>query len=111
MEELEKITPCISSVSKKGQTVIPRQLRKALGVQEGDHLVWELRGNNIHVKKLTLKKVKKEGEEFSLTEAEWKKLSELIRMQAKEGKYTTYPSVKAAKTHLSPLRSSVKGGG
>lgn len=108
MEELEKITPCISSVSKKGQTVIPRQLRKALGVQEGDHLVWELRGNNIQVKKLTLKE---EEEELSLTEAEWKKMNELIREQEKEGKYTTYPSAKAAKTHLSHLRSSVKGGG
>ncbi len=32
----------VSRVSKKGLTSIPARVRKALGIEEGDELVWEV---------------------------------------------------------------------
>ncbi len=32
----------VSRVSKKGLTSIPAKVRKALGIEEGDELVWEV---------------------------------------------------------------------
>lgn len=97
---MRKITPYVSSISKRGQTVVPSRLRKSLGMQEGDRLVWELRGSNIYVRKLTLEK---EEAELSLSQEEWKKLEALIQKQEQEGKYTVYPSPRAAKAHLRKL--------
>lgn len=94
---MEEVTPYISSVTKRGQTVVPRKLREILAVREGDHLVWELRGSHVQVEKLTLKE---REEKLSLTEAEWKKLDQLVREQEAKGQYTRYSSIRAAKRHL-----------
>jgi len=38
-----------TSVSSRGQTVIPAEIRKRHHIQEGDHLVWLDDGNTIKV--------------------------------------------------------------
>jgi AbrB family looped-hinge helix DNA binding protein len=38
-----------SAVSSKGQTVIPKEIREALGLKEGQKLAWTLRGEMLTV--------------------------------------------------------------
>jgi AbrB family looped-hinge helix DNA binding protein len=38
-----------STITSKGQTTVPRQVREQLGVGPGDTLRWETVGNSVHV--------------------------------------------------------------
>lgn len=39
-----------AEVQDKGRLTIPRRIRKALGIKEGDKVIVELKGNNIVIK-------------------------------------------------------------
>jgi len=42
----------ISKLSTKGQITIPMDIRKALGIESGDLLAYELDGNSVRIKKV-----------------------------------------------------------
>jgi len=50
----------VTKVSTKGQVVIPRELRKQLGLAEGDNLQIEKVGDLLVLKKITLESLEKE---------------------------------------------------
>lgn len=41
-----------AKITSKGQITIPRQIRRALGVQTGDSVVFEQKGGEVHVRPL-----------------------------------------------------------
>ena len=49
----------LSTVSKKGQTTIPQEVRKSLDLHEGDYIVFEIADNGSAI----LRKVRAEDEE------------------------------------------------
>ena len=44
-----------AKISSKGQITVPRDVRRALGVQAGDHLVFESIGDEVRVRALKTK--------------------------------------------------------
>jgi len=48
-----------SIISEKGQITIPKEIRDKLGIVQGDRLVFDLKGNEIIVKKTRTNKVSK----------------------------------------------------
>ena len=42
----------IARVSRRYQVVIPREVRKALGIKEGDRVLFEIEGDKIRIRKL-----------------------------------------------------------
>ncbi len=42
----------IARVSKRYQVVIPREVRKKLGIKEGDRVVFEIEGDEIRIRKV-----------------------------------------------------------
>ena len=42
----------IARVSRRYQVVIPREIRKALGIKEGDRVLFEIEGDEIRIRKL-----------------------------------------------------------
>lgn len=38
-----------STVTSKGQTTVPREIRQRFGIKKGDQLEWELAGNAVRV--------------------------------------------------------------
>ncbi len=38
-----------STLTSKGRTTVPKEVREALGLQEGDKLTWEIRGGRVVV--------------------------------------------------------------
>ena len=99
---MEEITPYVSSVSKRGQTVVPMKLRQFLAVHEGDHLIWEIQKNQVTIKRLVTSPCPPE-QDLVLSGKEWLKLDEIIDEQDKKGEYTRYPSLRSAKRHLRNL--------
>jgi len=57
----------VVKVSTKGQVVIPKEIRDALGIRNGDYLVVMEKNGYIVMKKLSLEDVFKEGEELAKT--------------------------------------------
>jgi len=43
----------LSKISKKGLTSVPAKIRKAIGIEEGDFLVWELERSGEVIVKIT----------------------------------------------------------
>lgn len=39
----------ISTLTSKGQTTVPKEVREALALESGDRLSWEIRGGRIEV--------------------------------------------------------------
>lgn len=39
----------ISTLTSKGQTTVPKEVREALHLEEGDKLTWEIRGGKVSV--------------------------------------------------------------
>ncbi|HEX8409608.1 MAG TPA: type II toxin-antitoxin system PrlF family antitoxin [Thermoanaerobaculia bacterium] len=39
----------ISTLTSKGQTTVPKQVREALNLEEGDKLTWEIHGGKVAV--------------------------------------------------------------
>ena len=46
-----------AKITSKGQITVPRDVRRALGVQAGDHLVFESIGDELRVRALKTKSV------------------------------------------------------
>jgi len=46
-----------SIISEKGQVTIPKEIRDKLGIVQGDRLVFDLKGNEIIIKKTGTNKV------------------------------------------------------
>ncbi len=42
----------VARVSKRYQVVIPKDIRKALGIKEGDRVLFEIEGDEIRIRKL-----------------------------------------------------------
>jgi len=42
----------VSKLSSKGQITIPADLRKAIGIEPGDMLIYELQGKSVTLKKV-----------------------------------------------------------
>jgi antitoxin PrlF len=42
----------VSKLSIKGQVTIPMGIRKAMGIEPGDLVAYELRGNSVEIKRL-----------------------------------------------------------
>jgi len=57
----------VVKVSTKGQVVIPKEIREALGIRNGDYLVVTERNGYIIMKKLSVEDVFREGEELAKT--------------------------------------------
>ncbi|WP_297534706.1 AbrB/MazE/SpoVT family DNA-binding domain-containing protein [Thermococcus sp.] len=57
----------VVKVSTKGQVVIPKEIRDALGIRNGDYLVVMEKNGYIVMKKLSVEDVFKEGEELAKT--------------------------------------------
>ncbi|CAI1494048.1 MULTISPECIES: AbrB/MazE/SpoVT family DNA-binding domain-containing protein [Thermococcus] len=57
----------VVKVSTKGQVVIPKEIRDALGIRNGDYLVVIEKNGYIVMKKLSVEDVFKEGEELAKT--------------------------------------------
>lgn len=55
----------VVKVSTKGQVVIPKEIREALGIRNGDYLVVTERNGYIIMKKLSVEDVFGEGEELA----------------------------------------------
>ncbi len=88
-------TATISTVSHKGQTVIPKPMRERYHLEEGTFIQWEPREDGVLLRRVT---VRPESEE-RLTEREWKKLDHLIRSQRRRGEFTAYTDIEQAKQH------------
>lgn len=43
----------VSRISSKAQTTIPRAVRAALALHEGDDLAWEIEGNHVVIRRAT----------------------------------------------------------
>jgi AbrB family looped-hinge helix DNA binding protein len=52
----------ITKLSTKGQVVIPKRLREALGLEVGDHLVLLLEGDRLILRKPSLEELLEESE-------------------------------------------------
>ena len=48
-----------SIISEKGQVTIPKEIRDKLGIIQGDRLIFDLKGNEIIIKKIGTNKVSK----------------------------------------------------
>jgi AbrB family looped-hinge helix DNA binding protein len=44
-----------AKITSKGQVTVPREVRRALGVREGDHLVFESDGEDVRVRAVRTK--------------------------------------------------------
>lgn len=51
----EQVRTMLSTVTSKGQTTIPKELREALGIKEGTPLRWSLEGGQLVVRPRTMR--------------------------------------------------------
>jgi len=47
----------VSQVSSKGQVTIPKDIREALGITEGDRVIFETDGNHVTIRKVSGEKL------------------------------------------------------
>jgi len=85
-------------VSVRGQTIIPKPLREACQIHEGDLLQWRLHGGGLFVQRVVVRPA-----EASLSDQDWRQLDRLVAKQRKEGDVTRYRSLEAAKEHTRKL--------
>ena len=89
-----------SIVSVRGQTIIPKRLREASHIHEGDRIQWHLQKGGLFVERLVVRPAR---EADALTEQEWKQLDRLVRRQRKARQFTRYASLEDAKMHSRKL--------
>ena len=85
-----------TAVSVRGQTIIPKPLRDAYRIHEGDVVSWRPLKGGIFVQRVILKSAE---ESDRLSRQEWKMLDRLVAQQRKQGAFTQYASLEEAKTH------------
>ena len=94
----------MTSVSVRGQTIIPKPLRQACHISEGDLIRWRRKGNTLLVERVVVRP----AEDDALTEAEWNALDRLVAHQRKHGQVTRYASLQEANGHSRALRKHVR---
>ena len=93
-------TTSMTSVSVRGQTIIPKSLRQACHIREGDVIRWRRQGRTLLVERVLVRP----AEEETLTAAEWTALDRWVARQRERGHVTRYPSLQEAKGHSRSLR-------
>lgn len=89
-----------SAVSVRGQTIIPKPLREAYRIREGDLLQWRSYRGGLWVQRMVVRPAK---EEETLSEREWQALDQLVAEQRRQRRSTCYTSPEAAKQHSRKL--------
>lgn len=54
MTEDESGRPYVSKVTAKGQVTIPKEIRDRLGLERGEYVVWEPRGEGVVMERATV---------------------------------------------------------
>ena len=85
-----------TAVSVRGQTIIPKRLREACHIREGDLIHWRLSKGGLLVERLVVRPAKEEG---LLSEREWQRLDRLVAHQRRRHRLTRYASLERAKEH------------
>ena len=89
-----------TAVSIRGQTIIPKRLREACQIHEGDLIQWRLHKGGLLVERVVIRPARDEGE---LTERDWRQLDRLVAKQRREGQLTRYATLAQAKEHSRKL--------
>ena len=90
-----------TAVSVRGQTIIPKHLREACRIREGDVIQWHLAGRRLWVERVIVRPAQ-EAEELSARD--WARLDALVARQRRRHQLTRYETAEAAKTHSRMLR-------
>ncbi len=94
----------MTSVSVRGQTIIPKPLRQACHIREGDLIRWRRQGSRLFVERVVLRSAQEE----TLSKTEWDALDRLVARQRKQGQVTRYTSLDEAKAHSRALRKHAR---
>ena len=94
----------MTSVSVRGQTIIPKSLRQACHIREGDLIRWRQQGHVLLVERVVVRP----ADEDTLSDAEWNALDRLVARQHKHGQVTRYASLQEAKGHSRALRKHAR---
>lgn len=94
----------MTSVSVRGQTIIPKLLRQACRIHEGDLIQWHRQGSRLFVERVVLRPAQEE----TLSATEWDALDRLVARQRKHGEVTRYTSLQGAKAHSRALRKHAR---
>lgn len=89
-----------TAVSVRGQTIIPKHLREACQIREGDMIQWRLYKGSLLVERVVVRPAR---EEELLSEREWRHLDRLVARQRREGLLTRYSTLERAKEHSRTL--------
>ena len=87
----------ITSVSTRGQTIIPKILRESYHIAEGDYIHWKPIAGGLLVERVVVRP-ERESAEF-LTADEWAALDRLVARQRKRRHVTSYTDLAEAKQH------------
>ena len=90
-----------TAVSVRGQTIIPKHLREACRIREGDVIQWHLAGRRLWGERVIVRPAQ-EAEELSARD--WARLDALVARQRRRHQLTRYETAEAAKTHSRMLR-------
>ena len=89
-----------TAVSVRGQTIIPKHLREACRIREGDLIQWRLHKGALLVERVVVRPAREE--EF-LSEREWQQLDRLVADQRRRSRFTPYTDLEHAKEHSRKL--------
>ncbi len=89
-----------TAVSVRGQTIIPKRLREACQIHEGDLIQWRLHKGGLLVERVVIRSAQEEG---ALSERDWRKLDLLVARQRKQRLFTRYSTLEQAKEHSRKL--------
>ena len=94
----------MTAVSVRGQTIIPKSLRQACQIREGDLIRWRQQGRALLVERVVVRP----AEEDTLNHADWRALDRLVARQRTHGQVTRYASLQDAKGHSRALRKHAR---
>ena len=89
-----------TAVSVRGQTIIPKRLREACRIREGDLIQWRRYKGGLLVERVVIRPAREE--EF-LSEREWRQLDRLVMSQRQQHQLTRYATLELAKEHSRKL--------
>ncbi len=89
-----------TAVSVRGQTIIPKRLREACQIHEGDLIQWRLHKGGLLVERVIVRSAR---EEDILSQRDWKQLDRLVASQRRQHQLTRYSTLEHAKEHSRKL--------
>lgn len=92
--------PVTTAVSVRGQTIIPKRLREACRIHEGDLIQWRLHKGGLLVERVIVRPAR---EEHVLSETDWKQLDRLVASQRRQRQLTRHSTLEQAKEHSRKL--------